>query len=222
MMRESSEVRRMRPTPASEPAAAANDLEARLVARAKAGDVQAWSRLYQEHFDGTFRHILHLTGDRDVAEDLVQETFANAMVSLPRFRGESRLSTWLSGIAINIVRGHWRRQKSARKAHDGLVALHEVAPRKDAAPDQAGLQRARAEALYAVLSELPETLREVFVLRELEGLRASEVAEQLGISEGNVNTRASRARARVRQELERLGWLSPKDAGAAGSKERRR
>ena len=74
-----------------------------------------------------------------------------------------------------------------------------------------------------MLSELPETLREVFVLRELEGMRAADVASQLGISEGNVNTRASRARARVRNELERLGWLQPKaSASAASSKERGR
>ncbi|MCA9662705.1 MAG: sigma-70 family RNA polymerase sigma factor [Myxococcales bacterium] len=213
----------MRPTQASSAPTPLLDLEGRLIDRARSGDIQAWSRLYQEHFDGIFRHILHLTGDRDLAEDLVQETFAKAMVSLPRFRGDSKLSTWLSGIAINIVRGHWRRQKSARKAHDGLVALNEVAPPNGAAPDQAGLQRARAEALYGVLSELPETLREVFVLRELEGMRAADVASQLGISEGNVNTRASRARARVRNELERLGWLQPKaSASAASSKERGR
>jgi RNA polymerase sigma-70 factor (ECF subfamily) len=211
----------MRPAATSSAPTPPLDLEDRLVERAKAGDVQAWSRLYQEHFDGIFRHILHLTGDRDLAEDLVQETFAKAMVSLPRFRGESKLSTWLSGIAINIVRAHWRRQKSARKAHDGLVAMNEVAPPKGAAPDQAGLQRARAEALYGVLRELPETLREVFVLREIEGMRAAEVASQLGISEGNVNTRASRARARVRRELERLGWLGPKASPTKGSKERR-
>jgi RNA polymerase sigma-70 factor (ECF subfamily) len=99
--------------------------------------------------------------------------------------------------------------------------MNEVAPPKGAAPDQAGLQRARAEALYGVLRELPETLREVFVLREIEGMRAAEVASQLGISEGNVNTRASRARARVRRELERLGWLGPKASPTTGSKERR-
>ncbi len=187
------------------------DHEERLLARAREGDVQAWSRLYQEHFDRIFRHIVHLTGDRDLAEDLVQETFAKAIVALPTFRGEAKFTTWLSGIAINIVRTHWRRHKSAKRTRDGLLTLQHVAPANELPPDQAHLQQARAEVLYAILGELPETLREVFVLRELEGLRAREIAAQLGISEGNVNVRASRARARVRVELERRGWLSPQE-----------
>ncbi len=186
-----------------------HDHETRLLSRAREGDAQAWSRLYQEHFDRIFRHIIHLTGDRDLAEDLVQETFAKAIVALPNFRGEARFTTWLGGIAINIVRTHWRRQKSARRTRDGLLTLQQVAPPSDLQPDQARLRQAKAEVLYAILAELPETLREVFVLREFEGLRAREVAAQLGISEGNVNVRASRARARVRAELERLGWISP-------------
>ncbi|HFE44969.1 MAG TPA: RNA polymerase sigma factor [Nannocystis exedens] len=185
--------------------------EKRLLARAQQGDVQAWSRLYQEHFDRIFRHIVHLTGDRDLAEDLVQETFAKAIVALPTFRGEAKFTTWLSGIAINIVRTHWRHNNSAKRTRDGLQTLQHVAPQNEQTPDQAHLQQARAEVLYAILGELPETLRVVFVLRELEGLRAREVAVSLGISEGNVNVRASRARARVRVELERLGWLSPQE-----------
>ncbi|MCB9565924.1 MAG: sigma-70 family RNA polymerase sigma factor [Myxococcales bacterium] len=145
------------------------DLEARLIDRARRGDIQAWSRLYQEHFDRVFRHLHHLTGDRDLAEDLVQETFARAMVSIATFRGESRLSTWLGGIAINIVRGHWRRQKTAANANINLRAIHEIAPPSGPAPEEATLRRTRAEVLYAILRELPESLREVFVLRELAG-----------------------------------------------------
>ncbi|MCA9660254.1 MAG: sigma-70 family RNA polymerase sigma factor [Myxococcales bacterium] len=174
-----------------------------------------WSRLYQEHFDTVFRHILHLTGDRDLAEDLVQETFAAAMVSLHGFRGDSKLSTWLMGIGLNITRKHWSRRKSARKAHDALVAVADLSPGANDNPEHARLQRTRAEVLYAVLDSFPASLREVFILRELEGLHAAEVAELLGISEGNVNTRASRARARVRKELERLGWLSPRRTSVA-------
>lgn len=195
-------------TPSSGPF---RDHETRLLARAREGDVQAWSRLYQEHFDRIFRHIVHLTGDRDLAEDLVQETFAKAIVALPTFRGDAKFTTWLGGIAINIVRTHWRRQKSARRTRDGLLTLQQVAPPSELQPDQARLRQAKAEVLYAILDELPETLREVFVLREFEGLRAREVAARLGISEGNVNVRASRARARVRAELERLGWISPQE-----------
>jgi RNA polymerase sigma-70 factor (ECF subfamily) len=60
--------------------------------------------------------------------------------------------------------------------------------------------------VYDILATLPENLREAFVVRELEGLPVDEAAEVLGISPGNVAVRASRARARIRKELERLGW----------------
>ena len=189
------------------------DHEVRLLERARAGDLEAWSRLYQEHFDQIFRHLVHLTGDPDIAEDLVQETFAKAIIALPGFRGEARLGTWLSGIAINVARGEWRREKGAKRIREGLVTLELVAPTRGTAPDEARLRKAQAEVLYAVLDGLPETLREVFVLRELEGLSVREASAQLRITEGNVNVRASRARARVREELERLGWLAPRERG---------
>jgi RNA polymerase sigma-70 factor, ECF subfamily len=189
------------------------ELGDRLLARAREGDVQAWSRLYQENFDRVFRHIRLLTGDSDVAEDLVQETFAKAMTALRTFRGDSSFSTWLGGIAINTVRAHWRHQRNTHTARGRLLAIQEAAPPGTQTPEQADLQKRRAEVLYAILAELPDNLREVFALRELEGLSAREVACQLGITEGNVAVRASRARARVRGELERLGWLTPRKEG---------
>ncbi len=211
------EVVRARATavPSEGPSPAGDEHMPSLLGRARAGDVQAWSRLYQEHFDQIFRHIVHLTGDPDIAEDLVQETFAKAIVALPSFRGEAKLSTWLSGIAINIVRAHWRRVKGARKIRDGLARLEEITPQQGDSPDHARLRKARAEVLYTVLEGLPETLREVFILRDLEQLSAREASAQLGITEGNVNVRASRARRRVRDELERLGWLSPRERSRA-------
>ena len=185
----------------------------RLIERARGGDVQAWSRLYQEHFDGVFRHIRFLTGDDDMAEDLTQETFAKAMTSIVAFRGQSSFSTWLGGIAINVVRAQWRFQRNTRTAHGRLEHMQEVLGRGEGAPDRLTLQKTRARVLYAILDGMPENLREVFVLRDLEGVSAREIAMQLGISEGNVAVRATRARARVRAELERLGWLSPREEG---------
>ncbi len=186
-----------------------------LVVRARGGDMQAWAVLYRSHFPPMVRHVRFLTGDAGLTEELVQEAFARALVKLPSFDGRAALSTWLHGIALNVVRNHWRAQRNTATAHDRLRNMHAavdagVAPRLD----QAHLSRKKTEALYAVLDTLPENLREAFVLRDLQGNTPAEAAAKLGITPGNLSVRASRARERIRQELERLGWLGPRGADA--------
>lgn len=193
----------------------AGDDVAALVEQARAGRTDAWARLYQIHFAPMFRHVRYLAGDHAVVEDLVQEAFARALVALRDFDGRSSFSTWLHGIALNVVRGHWRSTTSTQTAHDRLVAMHAV---REAAPhgevDRTHLAKERAKVVYAVLAEMPEHLREAFVLRDLEGLGPHEAAAQLGISPGNLAVRATRARQRLRGELEKLGWLAPQEGGS--------
>ena len=179
----------------------------RLVARARAGDMQAWSRLYHQQFDTVYRHVRYLTGDGDAAEDLTQETFAQALVSLASFRGESTFATWLHHVAVNVVRKHWRWQRNTSTAHERYGVARSLDRRED--PGKSMQRNAKAEVLYAILGEMPTTLREVFVLRDLQGFSQKEIAERLQISESNAAVRATRARAHVRGELERLGWLEP-------------
>lgn len=180
-----------------------------LVLRAQRGDLAAWSRLYQANFDAVFRHVCYLAGDAVLAEDLVQEAFARAMTSVASYDGRSSFLTWLRGIALNVVRMHWRRARTTDRVQGDLQRLADVVPHAGT-PDQAHLQDQRMQAVYEILGTLPGTLREAFVLRELEGLPTAEAAEQLGISPGNLAVRATRARQRIRDELGRRGWL---DAG---------
>ncbi len=188
--------------------AGAEATELALVERARGGDVEAWARLYQEHFDRVFRYIAYLTGDTQAAEDFVQETFARAYVSLASFEGRAPLTGWLRGIAINIVRRHWRSRSRGDRALDRLELMSRdpvVGP--DADPEGAHLRQRRAEVLLAVLEALPAQLREAFVLCDLQDMPAAQAAAELGVSQGNLRVRATRARARIRGELTRLGWL---------------
>jgi RNA polymerase sigma-70 factor, ECF subfamily len=184
---------------------------------ARGGRTDAWARLYQLYYEPVFRHVRYMVGEHAAVEDLVQESFARALVSLRDFDRRSSFSTWLHGIAINVVRNHWRAQNNTATAHDRLKTIHDVrgagVPQADV--DRTHLARERARAVYAVLAEMPEHLREAFVLRDLEGVPPSEAAAQLGISTGNLAVRATRARQRLRAELERLGWLSPVGEEAA-------
>lgn len=191
------------------------DVEA-LVAAARAGDREAWARLYQGAFEPLFRHVRFLAGETAAVEDLVQEVFARALVSLRDFDGRSSFSTWLHGIAINVVRNHWRSQSSTQTAHarlEAMTSVREGIPQLDV--DRMHLARERARAVYAVLAQMPEHLREAFVVRDLEGIPPAEAAAALGISPGNLAVRAARARVRLRTELERLGWLSPVEEGGS-------
>lgn len=178
-----------------------------LIARACVGDVAAWAHLYQLCFPAVFRQLRYYTGDTGVAEELAQEAFAQAMASRERFDPARSFEAWLHGVALNVVRKYWRRQRNTSAAHARLEAMGRTCPPSGAGPDDAHLQRERSRVLYAVLAELPERLREAFLVRELQGLATDEAAALLGISPGNLNVRVCRARAQIHAELRRLGWL---------------
>ncbi|MEX1362441.1 MAG: RNA polymerase sigma factor [Nannocystaceae bacterium] len=184
-----------------------DDLEAVLIARARGGDGRAWARLYQRHFDTVYRDLYYQLGNAGVAEELVQETFAQALVGLPRFDGRSSLVTWLRGIGQNLVRKHWRGDTRRDRAYTRLADDPQSVPGSELDPEQSHLRTQRARVLEDALQTLPPSLREVFVMRDVQGLSVPEVAERLSISEGNVRVRANRARAKIRNELTRLGWL---------------
>lgn len=178
-----------------------------LVQRAQAGQMNAWSKLYQDNFERIYRHVRALTGDPHVSEELVQETFVQALLRISSFDRRSTFSTWLHGVAINVVRNHWRSQKSTAKAHARLELVRSM----DAPGDEPGVtvhRQQRVRALYAALETLPDPLRVAFVLRDLEGLSPDEAAARLAITPGNLAVRATRARQRIRKQLVAWGVLA--------------
>jgi len=178
--------------------------------------MEAWAELYQAHYAAIFRHVRYLAGKSAPIEDLVQEVFARALVALVGFDGRATFSTWLHGVAVNVVRNHWRARQSTEVAHQrfqDINTVHRVMSSNEV--DRVHMHRRRAEAVYVILEGLPSHLREAFVLRDLEGFSPAEAAAQLGISSGNLSVRASRARERIRKELEELGWLSPRTEARA-------
>ena len=176
-----------------------------LVAAAVRGDVHAWSELYRREYAGVFRQVRYLTGDAALAEELAQETFAQAIAGVHRFDASRPFRPWLHGIALNVVRKSWTKSRSRSKAH---AKLEVVGPRDQRSePDDDHLQRERSRALYAALDELPDRWREAFVLRELQGLDVADAARQLDVSTANLHVRVTRARARLREILTARGWI---------------
>lgn len=191
-----------------------NAVDRVLLAKARKREPAAWAEIYRAYFSVVYRRIKLLTGKMSVAEEITQETFTQAMLNISSFRESARFSTWLFGIAHNLVRNHWRSLKSTQTAHDRLETISQL--KGQLSIDQRYLDQRRIEAVYAALETLPDTLRVVFVFRYFEGMSSSEIAKVLNLNVNNVDARASRARRRIKAILGEKGWISAN--AAPGSK----
>lgn len=181
------------------------------IERAASGDVEAWTALYRRHHPRVYRRIRLLTGSASVAQDLTQDCFVRAMVNLPSFAGQSKFSTWLHGIATNLVRDHWRKVGNQQKKRASFEQVWALGASDKPGMEKSVAHRQKMEVVYEVLAELPETLRMAFVLRELENLSSNEVAELLETTRNNVDVRVNRARQKVRAALLERGWKGSQD-----------
>ena len=173
------------------------DQDAPLVARARAGDRSAFSRLVERHHRRIFNTAYRMVGDREAAADLTQETFLAAWRALGGFEERARFSTWITKIAMNRCRN--ARRSPALSRMDPLVADPPADPAKG--PEAAVGDRELAAHLERALGEIDPAHREVLVLREIEGLSYEAVAGILDVEEGTVKSRLHRARAALREKL---------------------
>jgi RNA polymerase sigma-70 factor (ECF subfamily) len=174
------------------------------------GDVEAWGVVYEAMYQPLFRHLRYLCGDRHTAEELAQDTFAQAMVHRDRFDRRRPFLAWLRGIAVHIAHNRWRKEQGGHRARRKLQLIVDAQARADDPADHQ-LDVARSKALYAALAELPDAWREAFVLKELQELTAAEAGVIVGATENNVAVRVTRARQRIREILTREGWLDAEE-----------
>lgn len=188
-----------------------------LVHAAKGGDPDALDALLRRYQPRIYRFGMKMCRDPDAAQDVLQDTLFAAARTLGRFRGDSSLSTWLYAIARSFCIKTRRRSVFAPE----VVSLESEAPEARAAADAApGPDRVLADreieaALDSAIAALDPDHREVLLLRDVEGLPASEVAEVTGLSVGAVKSRLHRARAAVRARL--VAVLPAAAAAPAGS-----
>jgi RNA polymerase sigma-70 factor (ECF subfamily) len=165
--------------------------ERRTVRHILDGDRAAGEQLVTAHYPRVYRFLCHLTGSRQHAEDLAQQSFLKAWQALASFRGEATLATWLHRIAYREY-AHWLR---SRREHAPLDAADGVAdPTTETTLDAILLQEA--------LATLSADHREAFLLFHVQGLSISEVAAVLGVPEGTVKSRLFHARGRLRELLQ--------------------
>jgi RNA polymerase sigma factor (sigma-70 family) len=161
---------------------------------ARRGDVDAFERLYQLHAGRVYALCLRLAGEPVEARELVQDTFVHAWEALPRFRGESTLTTWLHRIAVNVLLE--RRRGDRRRA--ARVSLVEDEDDVERAPGAEGFVAptdvATAIDLERAIAALPPGVRRAFVLHEVEGYTHEEVAGMTGLATGTLRAQLHRAR----------------------------
>jgi len=176
--------------------------EAGLLARARAGDRQAYGALVELHFTRVYSLLHRTTGNHEDAEDLAQEAFVRAWAALARFREQSSFSTWIARIALHLATDHARARALRRS-----TPLGEHEPADAGAPS--GLARAGEAELAAAaaraLDALPPRLRLALVLRVLEAREYGEVAELTGVRPATARTQVMQARALLARALAR--WL---------------
>lgn len=174
------------------------DSDAALVRGALSGDQKAQTALVEKHRAAVYRIARNATGDTDAAYDIAQEAFVAAFSALRRYDPDRSFRAWISSITLNKCRD-WARRRTVR--HFLGLPLSENAAAwiaDDAAlPDEVVGARAELEAVSRAIARLPAKLKDVLLLRAVEGLSQTETADALGISEKAVETRLYRARIKL-------------------------
>ncbi|HEY0783478.1 MAG TPA: sigma-70 family RNA polymerase sigma factor [Thermoanaerobaculia bacterium] len=184
---------------------AVRDLDLDLAERHRVGDVQAFDEVYARYEGMVYNLALRLSGDRDEAADLTQETFLRIYRHLGSFRGRSALKTWIFRIALNHCRDRLSRfrppmQSIAEETEDEPFSVRLTDPGRD--PEELAVAADESRRVSRCLAHVPHAFREAVILRDLEGLSYEEIAEVLGVRMGTVRSRIARGREQLRTLLE--------------------
>jgi len=178
-----------------------------IAARVLEGQTALFEVLMRRHNERIYRAARAILRDEAEAEDVMQQAYVNAYAHLRQFDRRAKFSTWLTRIAVNEALARARKRGRYQPLDEEAFAPGDT-PMKmhQADPERQAFGRELGALLEAAVDTLPDGHREVFMLREIEGLSTNETAECLDVSEDVVKTRLSRARAALRRELfERAG-----------------
>jgi RNA polymerase sigma-70 factor (ECF subfamily) len=189
------------------------DADARLVDRARSGDVGAFEQLYRREVGRVYALCLRMTADGSRAKELTQNVFVRAWNRLGTFRGDALLSSWLHRIAVNevLVDARTERRRRARVVladdRDMLLDDDGALEAREGAPESSGISlpvdtEARIDLERAIAS-LPPGARTVFVLHDIQGYKHEEISRMTGSAEGTLRAQLHRARKLLMEALSR-------------------
>ena len=166
------------------------------------GQTALFEVLMRRHNERVYRVARAILRDENEAEDVMQQAYVNAYAHLRQFDHRAAFATWLTKITVHEALARARRKGRHQSLDVGGHSMDNIVPlRSRDNPERQAFNRELNELLEVVIDGLPDGYREVFMLREVEGLSTAETAQCLGISEDNVKTRLTRARGMLRRDI---------------------
>jgi RNA polymerase sigma-70 factor (ECF subfamily) len=192
------------------PAMLLDDADEDLMVAYQKGEVRAFEILLQRHRKPVFNFILRYVGDKETAEDLLQETFMRVIKGADAYKRQAKFTTWLYTIARNLCVDQTRRRKHRRHASlDAPMAASEdsgtlldIVPSNEMASDRKTINKQLHETMQAAIGELSEEQREVFLMREFLDMPFKQIADVVGVPENTVKSRMRYALEKLRLELD--------------------
>jgi RNA polymerase sigma-70 factor, ECF subfamily len=180
------------------------------------GDVRAFEILLTRHRKAIYNFILRFVGSREVAEDLLQETFLRVIKGAEAYKRQAKFTTWLYTIARNLCVDQSRRAKHRKaqsldaplSASNESSTLLDVLPNEQMGADRKTINKELHVRLHGALAQLSEEQREVFLMREFLDMPFKDIADVVGVPENTVKSRMRYALEKLRLELEEYADLA--------------
>lgn len=185
----------------------AADIDARLIARARAGDSAAENELVERHYRNVFNLAFRLSGNYDDAQDIVIDAFVRVHNALPSFRGDANFTTWLYRIVKNVFLDERKKQRIRNHSSlEEMVELEDSSISRQVEDPKPGPQhnverQERAEVIQAAVMSLPDNQRLMIGLYHFQHRSYEEIAEVMGLPIGTVKSRLNRARLALKNKL---------------------
>jgi RNA polymerase sigma-70 factor (ECF subfamily) len=187
-----------------------------LIERCLAGDQQAWDQIVRQHWRKVFNLAYKFVGRHDEAEDLTQDIFLKIFKALHTFDRRANFQTWLISISRNLCIDHYRSVRKERETMARDVDASTLMPASRERSPYGELEQIDLRVrIRQALAELPPTLREAVVLRDLQEFSYQEIADKLHLPEGTVKSRINRGRLELARQMRRLQSRGPAARPAA-------